>query len=205
MRFSFGRLTYGYNVWLEATMLPFLGVLAVFLFIRYATNSESNKQFRLLTLSTFLAASFEVISTLLIDGWGDKQVINLLLRTIFYALVNFNAYLLMRYVQSYVKVENKYFDLFNWFLLASSVIMLSLNLLPKTSGFFFAISPMGGLLKGNLNTLCRSVFTLYFISMATWLQVTHRQYYTAKSQFVVMNILGSLLIASFTIQYLLNE
>lgn len=202
MRFSFGRLTYGYNVWLEATMLPFLGVLAVFLFIRYATNSESNKKFRLLTLSTFLAASFEVISTLLIDGWGDKQVINLSLRTIFYATVNFNAYLLMRYVQSYVKVENKYFDYFNWFLLASSLIMLALNLLPKTSGFFFAISPMGGLLKGNLNTFCRSIYALYFVSMATWLQVTHRQYYTAKSQFVVMNILGSLLIASFIIQYL---
>ena len=202
MRASFGRLTYGYNVWLEATMLPFLGVLAIFLFVRYATNAEVNKRFRILTLSTFIAASFEVISTLLIDGWGDKQFTNLFVRTIFYAVVNFNAYHLMRYVQAYVSVENKYFDLFNKILLTASVLMLIMNLIPKLGGFFFSISPMGGLLKGNLNTLCRSVFTLYFITMACWLQFTHRQYYIFKSQFVIMNILGGLFIFSFLAQYL---
>ena len=47
-------LTYGFNVWLEATMIPFLGVMAVFLFVRYGTNAEINKRFRRLALSTFL-------------------------------------------------------------------------------------------------------------------------------------------------------
>ncbi|MBQ6969015.1 MAG: hypothetical protein IJP85_01660, partial [Synergistaceae bacterium] len=63
-------LTYGYNVWIEATILPFLGIMAVFLFLRYGTNVEINRRFRLLALSTFFAAFLEVSSTLLIDGWS---------------------------------------------------------------------------------------------------------------------------------------
>lgn len=66
-------LTYGFNVWLEASVIPFLGVMSAFLFIRYGTNAEINKRFRLLALSTFLAALLEVISTLFVDGWGDRK------------------------------------------------------------------------------------------------------------------------------------
>ena len=199
---SLGRLTYGYNVWFEATMLPFLGVLSVFLFVRYATNAEANRRFRLLTVSTFAAASLEIVSTLLIDGWGDQQVLNLSIRTLFYVAVNFNAYHLMRYVETYVEVKSKFFDWFNKAILAMSVVMLIVNLMPKFGGFFFSISLMGGLLKGQYNLLCRSVCPIYFISMACWLRFTHRQFYAEKSQFVIMNILGGLLIMAFVLQYL---
>ena len=70
-------LTYGFNVWIEATVIPFLGVMAAFLFVRYATNVEVNRRFRLLAFSTFLAALLEVSSTLLIDGWGHRHMVNL--------------------------------------------------------------------------------------------------------------------------------
>ncbi len=195
-------LTYGYNVWIEATVIPFLGVMTAFLFIRYATNAEINRRFRLLSLSTFLAALFEVSSTLLIDGWGHMHIVNVSIRTVYYAAVNVNAYYLMRYVEAYVKVDNPKFDMLNRLLLTSSFVVLALNLTPGTAGFFFSIVGDGGLLRGTYNTLWRSVYVLYFVGMACWLQLTHKQFYTAKSQYLVMTILGALLIASFVIQYM---
>ena len=150
-------LTYGYNVWIEATMLPFLGVIAVFLFLRYRTNAEINRRFRLLALSTFCAAFLEVSSTLLIDGWSHQIFVNLVIRTLYYASINLNAYYLMRYVEVYVHVDNPKFVFFNKILLASSFVVLILNLTPYTSGFFFIIVDDGGLFMGTYNTLWRSV------------------------------------------------
>ena len=196
-------LTYGFNVWIEATMLPFLGVLTAFLFIRYATKAEINRRFRMLALSTFLAALFEVGSTLLVDGWGHRHIINLTVRTLYYAVININAYHLMRYVQAFVRVEDKAFDTFNNFLLLSSFVVLALNLLPGTQGgFFFLISEEGGLNRGPYNTLWRSVYVLYFVAMALWLQITHKEYFTLKSQYIVLNILIVLLILANVVQYL---
>ncbi len=195
-------LTYGYNVWIEAAVLPFLGVLAFFLYIRYGTKVEINRRFRFLALSTFFAALLEVSSTLLIDGWGHRHAVNLTLRTLYYATINVNAYSLMRYVEAFVHVDNPKFARFNKILLASSFAVLILNLIPGTSGFFFLIVTDGGLFRGTYNTLWRSVYVLYFAAMALWLQVTHREYYTAKSQFVVLNTIVGLLIAANVIQYM---
>ena len=195
-------LTYGYNVWIEATMLPFLGVIAVFLFLRYRTNAEINRRFRLLALSTFFAAFLEVSSTLLIDGWSHQIFVNLVIRTLYYASINLNAYYLMRYVEVYVHVDNPKFVFFNKILLASSFVVLILNLTPYTSGFFFIIVDDGGLFMGTYNTLWRSVYVLYFVAIALWLQVTHREYYTAKSQYIVLNSIVGLLIAANVVQYI---
>ena len=195
-------LTYGYDVWIEASVIPFLGVMAAFLFARYATNAEINKRFRRLAFSTFLAALLEVSSTLLVDGWGHRYVLNLAVRTIYYAAVNFNAYHLMRYVEAYVKVENKKFDAFNNVLLVSSLLILILNLVPGISGFFFVISSEGGLSRGPYNTLWRSVYVIYFVIMALWLQITHKEFYTGKSQYIVLNFLVALLILANIVQYM---
>ena len=195
-------LTYGYNIWIEATVLPFLGVLAVFLFIRYRTNAVINTRFRLLALFTFLSALLEVLSTLLIDGWGHRHNVNQAIRTMYYASTNVNAYFLMRYVEAYVNVSNPKFARFNRMLLASSFVVLALNLVPGIGGFFFMIVNDGGLYLGAYNTLWRSVYVIYFAAMALWLQITHREYYTAKSQFIVLNTLVGLLIAANVVQYL---
>ena len=195
-------LTYGFDVWIEASVLPFLGVMAAFLFARYKTNAEVNKRFRLLSMSTFFAALLEVASTILVDGWGHRHMVNLSVRTMYYAAININAYHLMRYVQAYVNVENQKFDLFNRIVIASSFVVLALNLIPGTSGFFFVIVNDGGLYRGAYNTLWRSVYVLYFAVMALWLQVTHREYYKAKSQYLVMNLFVTVLIAANIIQYM---
>ena len=194
-------LTYGINVGLEVTMLPFLAVMTIFLFVRYATNAEINRRFRYLSLSTFLAALLEVISTLLIDGWGHKHGLNLAVRTLYYAVVNVNAFCLMRYVEEYVQVRDENFDMLNMILLASSFAVLVLNLFPATYGFFFLIDNAGGLQRGAYNTLWRSVYVVYFVAVAVYLQLTHKEFYPAKSQYIVMNVLGCILIGSFVIQY----
>ncbi len=196
-------LTYGFNVWIEATMLPFLGVMAAFLFARYKTNAVVNVRFRMLALSTFLATLLEVVSTLLVDGWSHSHTLNLAVRTVYYAAVYVNTYHLMRYVEAYVRVDNPKFDSFNRVLLASSFVVLALNLMPGISGFFFTVPMDGGLIRGPYNTLWRSVYVFYFIAMACWLQVTHKEFYTGKSQYMVMNILGIALIVSYVIQYMI--
>ena len=196
-------LTYGFNVWIEATMLPFLGVLAAFLFIRYRTNAEINVRFRLLALSTFLATLLEVVSTMLIDGWSHSHYLNLAVRTVYYAAVYVNTYHLMRYVEAFVNVNNPKFDALNRVLLGSSFVVLALNLVPGISGFFFTVPMDGGLIRGPYNTLWRSVYVFYFIAMATWLQVTHKEFYTGKSQYVVMNIIGTVLIVAYIVQYMI--
>ncbi|MBR1658500.1 MAG: response regulator [Synergistaceae bacterium] len=198
-------LTYGFNVWIELSVLPFLAVLTAFLFARYRTNAEINRRFRLLSLSTFTGALFEAASAMLIDGWNHLTGLNLVVRTFYYVSVNLNAYYLMRYVQEFVHVDNKKFDSFNRLLLISSFLVLILNLTPGTSGFFFIIVNGGGLFRGTYNTLWRSVYTLYFVAMALWLQVTHREYYTAKSQFIILNTIVGLLIASNVIQYMFAQ
>ena len=196
-------LTYGFNVWIEATMLPFLGVLAAFLFVKYSTNEEVNARFRLLALSTFIATLLEVTSTMLVDGWSHSHYLNLTVRTIYYAAVYINSYHLMRYVEAYVQADTPKFDSFNRILLASSFVVLALNLVPGLSGFFFTVPMDGGLVRGPYNTLWRSVYVFYFIAMACWLQVTHKEYYPAKSQYMVMNILGVVLIAAYITQYMI--
>ena len=192
--------TYGYNVWIEMSVLPFLGVLSAFLFVRYATASEVNRSFRRLALSTFCAAALEVASTLMIDGLGHMRTMNLVARAVYYGVVNLNACHLMLYVASYVKFENRRWSLLNRALLCSSFLMLALNFLPGIGGFFFSISEDGGLLRGPLNTLCRSLYVLYFIISAFLLRLANRRSY-ARGQFVVMNVLTALLIASFIVQY----
>ena len=195
-------LTYGYNVWIEATMIPFLGVMAVFLFIRYRTNAVINQRFRLLALFTFFSALLEVSSTLLIDGWGHRHAVNLTIRTMYYASINLNTYFLMRYVEAYVNVSNPKFARFNRMLLVSSFVVLALNLVPGIGGFFFLIVNDGGLFRGSYNTLWRSVYVIYFTAMALWLQITHKEYYTAKSQFFVLNTALGILIAANIVQYI---
>ncbi|MBQ3402535.1 MAG: response regulator [Synergistaceae bacterium] len=195
-------LIYDFNVWIEATVIPFLAVLSAFLFIRYGTNAEINRRFRLLALSTFLAALLEVSSTMLIDGWGHIYTVNFVMRTLYYAVMNINAYHLMRYVQGYVHVENEKFDMFNRLVLASSFLVLLLNMIPGTAGFVFVIANDGALFRSSYNTLWRSVYSIYFVAMALWLQVTHREYYTAKSQYIVLNSIVGLLIAANVIQYI---
>ena len=195
-------LTYGFNIWIEATVIPFLGVLAIFLFVRYRTNAAVNVRFRLLALSTFFAALLEVTSTLLVDGWSHSHRLNLIVRTVYYAATTVNAYHLMRYVEAYVQVDAPKFDAFNRFLLGSSFIVLILNIMPGISGFFFVVPMDGGLIRGLYNTLWRSVYVFYFMAMAVWLQLTNKKYYTAKSQFMVMNILGLTLITACVVQYM---
>ncbi|MBQ4431331.1 MAG: response regulator [Synergistaceae bacterium] len=109
----------------------------------------------------------------------------------------------MRYVQAYVRVESPKFDAFNRILLGSSFLVLVLNLVPGMAGFFFTVPADGGLIRGPYNTLWRSVYVFYFIAMAVWLQITHKEFYTGKSQYIVMNILGSVLIVSYVIQYMI--
>ena len=195
-------LTYGFNVWIEATIIPFLGVMAVFLFVRYATNVEINRRFRLLAFSTFLAALLEVTSTLLIDGWGHRHIVNLTIRSIYYIVINLNAYHLMRYVEAYVQIDNPKFDNFNRFLLGTSFVMMILNLVPGIGGFFFTVATDGGLVRGAYNTLWRSVYVLYFVSMAGYLQFTNKERYQTRFQYILMNALGLILILSFVVQYM---
>ena len=195
-------LTYGFNIWIEAIVIPFLAVMVFFLYARYGTNVEANKRFRRLTTSTFFAAIFEVLSTMLIEGWGHERIINLIALTIYFAVMDFNAYYLMRYIEAYVNVQDKKFDAFNRFLIISSLVMLFLNSIPGFSGFFFIVSSDGAMSNGSYHTLWRSVYVIYFVIMAFYLQIMNKQAYADKKQYYTFNFLVALLVVSNLTQYM---
>ena len=195
-------LTYGFNIWIEAVIIPFLAVMVFFLYARYGTNAEINRRFRALTTTTFLAAILEVLSTMLIEGWGHERIVNLIAVTIYHAVVNINAYYLMRYVEAYVNASDKKFDKFNRVLIVSSIVMLFVNTIPKFGGFFFIIASDGAMSYGAYNTLCRSVYVIYFVVMTLYLQMTNKQAYQDKKQYFIFNSLVAFLVISSLVQYM---
>ena len=197
------QASYGYNVWIELINLPYLFVLAIFLNFRYATKAEVNKRFRILSVSTLAATALEVATSLLVSGMEHNPVINLIVRSLYYAVVNLNTYHLAQYVAAYVGVDTqRQWEFMHRFLFLISLVMLLFNLIPGIGGFFFSINSDGTLLRGPYNIFCRSVFPLYFLGVAVILQLTHKHAYQEKSQYFVMNILGIVLILSFIVQYM---
>ncbi|MBQ9564983.1 MAG: response regulator [Synergistaceae bacterium] len=201
------RVAQGYNVWIEVAMLPFLLTLALFLSFRYATTAEVNRRFRVAAFSTFVAALLEVLTTFVVNGWGQSKIpfLNVLFRTAYYAAVNLNAYHLMLYMRTYVRVEHRALRLVNYGLLFAGFAMLLLNLLPGIGGFFFfqisVLPGETGLFRGPYFTLCRSFFALYFLLVAFVLQLTHRDAYGTRALFLLMSALWALLVAAFIVQF----
>ncbi len=195
-------LTYGFDIWIETAVIPFLAVMVFFLYARYGTNAEVNKRFRILATSTFFCAILEVVSTLLIEGWGHNKNVNLVVMSLYFSVMNFNAYSLMRYVAAYVSVKDKKFDTFNRFLIFSSNVMLICNAVPFFHGFFFVITEDGALSNGPYNTLWRSVYVIYFVVMALYLQLTHKHAYTSKTHYRTFNALIGLLVIANIVQYM---
>ena len=193
-------LTYGFNIWIEVAVIPFLAILVFFLYSRYGTKLEINKRFRALATTTFFASILEIISTMLVEGWGHERIINLMTLTLYYAVTNLNACHFMRYVEASVKVKDKKFDKFNRLLMLSSLVLLFLNTIPGTSGFFFIVSSDGAMSNGTYNTLCRSLFVIYFIVMALYLQITNRDSYADKRQYIVFNLLVGILVVANVVQ-----
>ncbi|MBR6902195.1 MAG: hypothetical protein IKN30_09095, partial [Synergistaceae bacterium] len=83
-----------------------------------ATQSEVNKRFLMLVISTFIAASVEAF----VELFTDMEVSQAYMK-IFYSLVNINAYCLMAYVAAYTKRDMQRFLELNFFALAVSIIM----------------------------------------------------------------------------------
>ena len=106
------------EIFIELTMLPFLFVFSIFLGGRMATQSEVNKRFLMLVISTFIAASVEAF----VELFTDMEVSQAYMK-IFYSLVNINAYCLMAYVAAYTKRDMQRFLELNFFALAVSIIM----------------------------------------------------------------------------------
>ena len=189
------------NVRLEAAALPFLFILTVFLFVRYATSSELNRRFRLLVVSTFAAAVLGVLT-------HSARVVHTLspfaifvLTTLYLAAANYNAYLLLRYVAVYVEFRGKTFLRFCHAMLALSFAILVFNLF---TGMFFSVGEDGLLVQGANYTLLHAGFVLFFVGAAFLLQNINQQFYE-NAQFILMNLLFFLLIDAFIYQYLFNE
>ncbi|MBR1485918.1 MAG: response regulator [Synergistaceae bacterium] len=195
-------LTYGFNIWIEVAVIPFLAVMVFFLFARYGTNNVINKRFRALTTTTFFAVILEIFSTMLVEGWGHERIVNLIILTFYYFITNLNAYYLMRYIEAYVNVKDKKFDNFNRFLIVVSIVMLFFNTIPGFSGFFFIVSSDGAMSNGTYNTLCRSVFVIYFVVIALYIQMTNKDSYTDKKQYFIFNLLVGILVVANITQYM---
>ena len=87
---------------IEIAILPFLFVFSMFLSGRMATKSEINRRYLMLVVTTFIAATFEVILELFMSTELSSPYMKS-----FYAMININAYCLMCYVAAYTRRLSK--------------------------------------------------------------------------------------------------
>ncbi|MBQ7559503.1 MAG: response regulator [Synergistaceae bacterium] len=170
------------EIFIELAMLPYLLVFSIFLGGRMATQSEINKRFLMLVISTFIAASFEAV----IELFTDMETSELYMK-VFYALVNINAYSLMAYVAAYTQRMSQRFIELNFFALVVSLIML----------FVFGT-------QEKTYMLFSPGFAVIFVLEGFILQLLFQQNY-GNGQFIVMNVLFIFLIDSFIMQYLFAQ
>ena len=167
------------ETFIEVSMLPFLLVLSMFLGGRMATKSEINRRFLMTVITTFVAATSEVIFELFFSTNSGT-----LHMRIFYAVVNINAYCLMNYVAAYTRQLTKRFLEFNFFLLCVSIVI----------PFMFRSSE-------DISMVFSPGFAIVFLIEGFILQLIYQQHY-GNGQFIVMNMFFILLIDAFVIQYL---
>ena len=166
------------SIWIEAIMLPFLFVMAIFLSSRFAIKTAMNRRFLYLVLSTFLANLFEIIEFLFPD---------LIPISIVYAVMMINGYCLMRYVAAYVRIQNEMFSRLHMAL------------------FFIALMMAFLVHKGlQIGVIMCYVFTIFFVIEGFCLQLIFQEYY-GNGQFITMNFLLMLLIDAFLIEYVFKE
>ena len=170
------------DVFLEITVLPFLFVLSVFLGGRMATKSEINRRFLFLLISVLITACCEVF----IELFTDMRSVTLW-RKIFYVAVNINGYCLMCYVAAYTRKISKRFTEAHFFVLVMSVIIPFVFW--HSGDMFMIVSPGIGIL---------------FVLEGFVLQLAYQEYY-GNGQFIVMNVLFTLLIDAFVLQYLFRQ
>lgn len=170
------------EIFIELAMLPYLLVFSIFLGGRMATQSEINKRFLMLVISTFIAASFEAV----IELFTDMETSELYMK-VFYALVNINAYSLMAYVAAYTQRMSQRFIELNFFALVVSLIMLFVFGTQEKTYMIFSPG-----------------FAVIFVLEGFILQLLFQQNY-GNGQFIVMNVLFIFLIDSFIMQYLFAQ
>ncbi len=170
------------EIFIELAMLPYLLVFSIFLGGRMATQSEINKRFLMLVISTFIAASFEAV----IELFTDMETSELYMK-VFYALVNINAYSLMTYVAAYTQRMSQRFIELNFFALVVSLIMLFVFGTQEKTYMIFSPG-----------------FAVIFVLEGFILQLLFQQNY-GNGQFIVMNVLFIFLIDSFIMQYLFAQ
>ena len=170
------------ETFIEIAVLPFLFVFSMFLSGRMATKSEINRRYLLLVVTTFVAATFEVILELFMSMELSSPYMKA-----FYAIININAYCLMCYVAAYTRRLSKRLTEINFFLLCVSIIMPFV--FNANEDIYMVFSPG---------------FAIIFMFEAFILQLIYQQHYS-NGQFIVMNMLFILLIDAFMIQYLFKQ
>ena len=189
------------NIRFEAAMLPFLAILTLFLFFRHATSTELNRRLRMLSLTALLATAAGIASHVSVAEGMLTGFAQVLLITVYFALVNVNGWYLLRYVATFVEFRNTRFLFFCRLVLYASFAVLIANL---PTGFFFSSDEGGALVKGTWYTLFHAGFTFFFIGTAFALKNIYQQFYE-NAQFILTNLLMFLLLDAFIIQYLFME
>ncbi len=163
------------SIWIESMMLPFLFTFIMFLSSRFAVRSAMNRRFLWLIISTFVASFVKVIEFSLPD---------LIPMSVFCALMIINAYCLMRYMSVYVGITNEIFSRLHTALFFISLMSAFLVHI----GFEHAI------------IFCY-VFTIAFVIEGFVLQLLYQEFY-GNGQFITMNLLFTLLLDAFILQYI---
>lgn len=170
-----------YNIDFEVAGAIYLLVIYVALNIYYSNQSEVNKKFKTVTKCILTAEIMDILTAVTISyGHVIPPILNILVNTVYFALVFSLGYYFLRYVESYVNqgVGMEKSIRINKICYFTLLVLLFLNLF---MGFLFRFNEAGEYVHGSLYLLVYIV-PLYYLFFSAVVLVRNKNCFKTKQK-----------------------
>lgn len=175
-----------YNIYFEAAAIAFMIVVNIFLRMRYAAETEVNREFRKLAVYMLIACILDVFTAVTISYGADiLPIINLLLNTVYSGMNIVSGFQFLRYVSAYVYQEKqKKWLYFNRIFYILCLLSLVINLF---TGIIFSFDEGGSYIHGPLYLLVYAV-PYYYIVFSVGIVFYHYKMFEIKQRISIITL-----------------
>lgn len=173
-----------YNIDFEVAAIAFLVIVNIFLRVRYAAETEVNREFRKLALYVLIACLLDVATAVTIS-YGDRipPVVNLLFNTVYVGMDIIVGFQFMQYISAYVyrKKQSKGYR-FNTIFCHLCFLGLVVNLF---TGIIFSFDNEGNYIHGPLYIFVY-VVPYYYIIFSIGIMFFHFKIFGIKQRISII-------------------
>ena len=173
-----------YNIYFEAAAIAFMIVVNIFLRMRYAAETEVNREFRKLAVYVLIACILDVFTAVTISyGAHISPTVNLLFNTVYTGMNIISGFQFLRYVSAYVYQEKqKRWIHLNKIFYILCFLSLAINLF---NGIIFTFDEGGNYIHGPLYILVYAV-PYYYIVFSVGLVLYHFKMFEIKQSISII-------------------